>query len=194
MLEVLISCLKVLTSCLTVLIGSPISKLVSQRFSLIKFLFISNLFLIFIDRIAVISPKDEALILSKIQSDPFFKGTYKRSLLKTLYTNQISSKSSRFVMCKEVFMTIPIVIYTSKDFYLLDSLSDKIELLKSTGLITKWHYDIIKKDFMKFDGSSQPKVLTLDNLLGCFKLLGLGCLASVLVFAGELLFNKLKPK
>lgn len=111
-------------------------------------------------------------------------------MLKTLYSNQVGAKDSRLVICKEVFMTIPIVIYTSKNFCLLDSLSDKIEVLKSTGLILKWHYEIIKKDFMKADDVAQPKVMTVQQLLGCFKLLGLGCVTGVFVFVVECLLKK----
>lgn len=145
-------------------------------------------------RVVTISSKKKNFFLNKIQSDPLFKGTYMRSLLRTLYFNQISSKESRFVICKEVFMTIPIVIYTLKDFYLLDSLNDKIEMLKSAGLIDKWHFNNIKKDFMKIDLLKQPKVLTIRQLLGCFRLLCFGCLIGFVVFASECLLKKYFPK
>lgn len=87
-------------------------------------------------------------------------------------------------------MTIPIVLYTVKDFFLLDSLNDKIEMLKSSGLVDKWHFDIIKKNFIKTDFSKQPKVLTIKNLLGCFQLLSFGLFFGFVVFILECLLKK----
>jgi hypothetical protein len=113
-----------------------------------------------------------------------------RSLLRTLYYNQIGPKTSRFVICKEVFMTIPIVFYTVKDFYLLDSLNDKIEMLKASGLIDKWHYNNIKKNFIKTDSTKIPEVLTVQNLKGCFQLLFFGCIFGLVVFMLECLLKK----
>lgn len=92
-------------------------------------------------------------------------------------------------MCKEVFMTIPVVLYTLKDFYLLDSLDEKIEQMKSAGLFEKLNLDIIKKNLVKNDVEMFPKVLNVNNLLGSFQLLCLGfCLAS-LVFGLEILME-----
>lgn len=113
-----------------------------------------------------------------------------RSLLRTLYYNQISSKISRFVICKEVFMTIPIVLYAVKDFYLLDSLNDKIKMLKASGLIDKWHYHNIKKNFIKTDTTKIPEVLTVQNLMGCFQLLFFGCIFGQVVFTLECFLKK----
>jgi hypothetical protein len=140
--------------------------------------------------VRTIPSKEKNALLKKIQSDPTFKGTYMRSLLRTLYFNQINPKSSRFAICKEVFMTIPVVIYTVKDFYLLDKLNDKIETLKSAGLIEKWHHDIIKESLVKNDVESFPKVLELRNLMGSFQLFGLGIIVASLAFAVELLMGR----
>lgn len=123
--------------------------------------------------------------LKKIQNDPFFKGAVTRSAETTLYINQNRAKEDRFKICKEIMMTIPIVMYTKKDFYLLDAINLKIHYLKAAGLVDFWHSQNINVGLLNVKKSKQPKVLSFEKLQGCFTILFYGSFFSLIVFVFE---------
>lgn len=137
---------------------------------------------------------DETQYIDRIGSDPNFKGAYGQSLIRILYFDQISPnrKKGRFKICKEIFLTIPVVIYTKKNFYLLDALNEKIDILKASGLIDFWHFQDIDERLLNVKETRDPKVLTINHLSGCFQILFLGYFASFVVFAFELLLVKVR--
>lgn len=83
-------------------------------------------------------------------------------------------------------MTVPVIIYTKKDFYLLDQLNDKIETLKAAGLIDFWFDQDIDKRLLTSKKTDGPMILTVDKLLGSFQILLAGCFISFIVFVIEL--------
>lgn len=132
--------------------------------------------------------------MHKIQSDSSLKKTFGQSHLLTVYYNQVGSKGSRYTFCKETFMTVPSVIYTRKDFYLYDSLNEKIEVLRGAGLIDFWQFQYIDKRFINFKAAIEPKVMTMFQLLGCFEILFIGSVVSFLIFLLEMMFRKFKSR
>ena len=99
---------------------------------------------------AVIIPYDQILsTLKSIQTDPGFKAAWPRSLDVILYDNQMSSVENRLKVCKELLMTYPAVIYTKKNFYLLESINEKLNLLNAAGLIEFWHFQVVDLNFLK---------------------------------------------
>jgi len=90
-------------------------------------------------------------------------------------------------------MTIPIVIYTKKNFYLLQAMNDKIESLIAAGLIEYWHSLSYNKELLT-KHSIPPKVLTFDHLSGCFYIWICGCLVSLLTLVFELMISKIKRR
>lgn len=128
--------------------------------------------------------------LNKIRSDPNFKGAVGRSLTRILYANHINSQDRRFTICKEIVMTIPAVIYTPKDFYLMDSLNERIQMLKAAGLIDFWHFQDIDRQISIYEDLEYRKTLTLAQLLGSFQILGIGLGLCFVVFVIELLCHK----
>lgn len=108
-----------------------------------------------------------------------------RPLMKVIYLNQISSKEKRNHICKDVFMTISVVIFTKKDFYLLDEINNKIGMFQAAGLIDFWHNQNVNREIIDKD-KRYPVVLTLNQLLSCFQLLFVGFLISFLVFILEI--------
>lgn len=137
--------------------------------------------------LALISSGEKAFYLTKIQTDSKFKGAYIRSLKKTLYFNQLSGKESRFTICREFYMTVPLVAYTLKNFYLLESLDKKIEIFVSVGLIDYWHNQAIDERLQKMERQTYPKILGMEHLAGCFQILLVGFILSFVVFLFELL-------
>lgn len=60
--------------------------------------------------------------------------------LRTLYSNQISSKTSRHNICGAVFTTLLVVGNARKEFYQLCALKEKIEIFKAVSLIDFCHF------------------------------------------------------
>lgn len=121
----------------------------------------------------------------KMRTDPYFKGATVQPLLKTLFKNKQFKVTERYVICREVFKMIPIVIYSRKNYFLLDAFNDKIKFFRAAGLVEYWHFQNVDKKFLNskiFDG---PKVLTFDQLVGCFGVLVLGLLTGFISFIFE---------
>lgn len=85
---------------------------------------------------------------------------------------------------------LPVVIYSTKRFYLLEALNEKIEIFKSAGLIDVWHYQDVDKDFIKVRIVEAPKVLSLHQLVGSFQLLGSGYAIALVAFIREKLMKR----
>lgn len=132
------------------------------------------------------SSKHENLTL-KVQTDPSFKGAYARSLRMVLYSNQKSPKHLRSNICKEVLMTVPVVMYTRKDFYLLYMINMKLEMLRSAGLIDYWQFQFANEDTLNVKEQKYPRELKLYQMLGCFYLLLIGCTIAFVIFVIEIL-------
>lgn len=86
------------------------------------------------------------------------------------------------------------MIYSKKNFYLLDALDEKIDILKAAGLIEFWHFQDVDKRFLNVKEPKDPKVLTTKHLMGCFHILFFGCVASFMVLLFELLLTKMKTR
>lgn len=123
--------------------------------------------------------------MKKINSDPTFKGAMGRPLMKVIYLNQMSPKENRNHICKDVFMTISVVIFTKKDFYLLDKINNEIGKFQASGLIDFWHNQNVNREVEDKD-KRYPTVLKLTQLLSCFQLLFVGFLVSFLIFISEI--------
>lgn len=98
-------------------------------------------------------------------------------------------KSTKVKILNEVFITVPVVIYTKKNFHLLQALSEKIESLKATGLVSYW-YNKALKAASKIETDESPKQLTFEKLSGCFVLLVIGFLISFVSFCCEYFYVK----
>lgn len=126
-------------------------------------------------------------LIKKIQSDPHFKGAFGRSLFRILYSNQMNSRANRIPYCKEVVLTMPVVIYTKKSFYMRETFNRKIELLNSAGFIDFWLYENIDKRILNSKETEHREALTIINLVGCFQILFIGWAISFVAFGMELL-------
>lgn len=83
-------------------------------------------------------------------------------------------------------MTVPIVIYMRKDFFLLESLNKKIKMMKVAGLIDLWRRQDNDEHVLHIKEPKHPKVLTLKHLYGSFYVLGCGMGLSAVVLMIEL--------
>lgn len=123
--------------------------------------------------------------LRKIQSDPSFKGALGRTYTKLVYQNLQMPLEKRFHFCKEVLLNIPIVMYTRKNFFLVDELNEALEAFRTAGLIGKWYNDDLKLDSRNEKELIGPKTITLHDVFGSFQILSFGLIASFIVFIAE---------
>jgi hypothetical protein len=134
---------------------------------------------------------EQRIDLYNKSNDPSFKGTFFRSLTGILYTNQQNFNGTLFLICKEKYLTIPVVIYCRKDFFLLQRLNIKIGQLLAAGLIDHWHSSILDQRFLHKIESKQPKKIALEHLMGGIILWIVGCLIATITFACEILYFKM---
>lgn len=126
--------------------------------------------------------------------DSSFEGVFIRSLTGVLYTNQLNILSNKnvFTICKEQFIAYPVVLFTRKNFYLLEAIDKKIQIFQAAGLIEYWNSKAFIKIMKSNRALSFPTILTLKHLSGCFILLICGFSLSFSAFISELVAINVK--
>lgn len=120
--------------------------------------------------------------------NPEFREALIEQYSTIIFRNAFSVNITKSIVCKEIFMTIPSVIYTPKNFFLIDAMNEKIENFKAAGLIKYWHFRVFDdKSMFKVIESKTPRVIQMHHLLGCFQLWFYGLLLSILIFIKEIL-------
>jgi hypothetical protein len=93
----------------------------------------------------------------------------------------------------EIISINPVVLYFRKNHFLIDSFNEKLSLYRSAGLIEFFITLYIKKSFASNDQPG-PKVLTLYDLSGGFKVWLFGLAIATAVFLLEKLVNGMKHR
>lgn len=83
-------------------------------------------------------------------------------------------------------MTVPVVIYTRKDFFLVDAFNDKIDSIKAAGLVDRWHAQSFNSKLLNDKELEFHEALNLQHLSGCFQILIIGSILSAFVFLLEI--------
>lgn len=130
--------------------------------------------------------------IKRLTTDASLKVVVGRSSITAHYLNQMS-RSAKNAISREVFMTVPIVIYSRQDFYLLNSINEEIEQLKASGLIDFWTYQSVKRDKTPTI-SSLPKALQVKHFKGSFYIVALGWSVSFAAAVCECFIKKLPRK
>lgn len=144
-------------------------------------------------RMLKVSLKQGNDYVEQLKTDPSLKLAFGKSLDAAYYINQISN-TSRATICSEVFMTVPIVIYARQEFYLLNTINERIQQLSASGLIDFWASQDVNIGLLKAKEIFYPKVLNFKEFKGSFYVLSIGCVLGVLVFMFELFTSRLKVR
>lgn len=91
-------------------------------------------------------------------------------------------------------MSIPVVIFTRKNFYLLEAINKKISIIQAAGLIEYWHSQSVDQRFLKAHIPTEAKMLTWQHLSGCFVLLTGGLFVAFIVFTIEIGYKIVQSK
>lgn len=144
---------------------------------------------VFLARLVSLEGKDRESAVEKVK-DPSFKGAFSKTLTGALYLNQLSYNTTLYKICREPYMTLPIVIYVRKDFFLLNEINDKILLFQAAGLIEHWHSKSVDSKFLNIVEPTVLKKLNLKHLYGTFQIWFGGCIVAGIAFVVELVIDK----
>jgi len=135
------------------------------------------------------------LTLQKKTLDPYFKGAVVTSLDEVLYLNKFYRKRMKFNVLDEVVLSLPCVFYLQKDSYLTEVFNEKIDNMRSAGLVDYW---ISKYLEMKYLGTRKkkpvPRKLNFQELYGAFQVWMFGVVCSALTFAAEAIHQTMNKK
>ncbi|KAG5681324.1 hypothetical protein PVAND_010771 [Polypedilum vanderplanki] len=106
--------------------------------------------------------------------------------------NTDPERDFKLKICKEPLMTMNLVIYFRKSFYLIDEINKKITVLISSGIIDYWLRRSLD-DFREVK-NNHPRKLNIDDLTGPFNLLIIGHLTSLIIFLIEIFIYKMTLK
>jgi hypothetical protein len=101
--------------------------------------------------------------------------------LTALYWNEQNDADNQMKICREIFVTVPEVIYTKKNFFLLDEINEALNQLVESGLIEFWTFQSNRS----LKETTIPKVLSFSQVRGAFGVLFVGSIISLITFAGE---------
>lgn len=97
--------------------------------------------------------------------------------------NKANQKYFIHKICKEPLMTMNLVLYFRKNFYLSEELNKKIQALVSSGIIDYWLRRLLK-DFQNQE-QNQPSTFNIAELAAPFTILIIGYCISFTVFLFE---------
>jgi hypothetical protein len=117
-----------------------------------------------------------------------------KTALVTTITNLISfsqdHKSFPYKICKEHLVTVNVVFYYTKNFFLRTKLDMHIGSLVSAGLIEHWKSKYDNMRFWNYQTKIGPRVLSVDHLIGSFYILGFGYLCATIVLLIEIFIDR----
>jgi hypothetical protein len=120
--------------------------------------------------------------------DPLFKGAFLRSLTAVFYFNEENFRKGEklFTICKEFYKSYPVVLFARKNFFLMETINEKILRLQAAGLIDFWHSNSFDKRIWRAQKVSERQALKLSHLSGCFILWAIGIVSASATFIFEL--------
>ena len=108
-------------------------------------------------------------------------------LLEVILWNQENYKNFVFIVLKEYLFDVQIVYYYPKNFHLVHVLDEKLELLKSAGIVSMWMDYYVDKKYVNIKTpSTGPRIINVNQLLGGFEVWIIGMIISIVLFVIEI--------
>jgi hypothetical protein len=122
----------------------------------------------------------------------FDRAAFMATMTDVINENKKNENKFSLVVCKETVLMHYLVMYFSRNFYLVDSINRKISSFLSSGIMSHliekyvdlryWNVKSVKKG---------PQKLTIEHLRGTFNLWIIVNVISILIFLMEVLLMKL---
>lgn len=95
-------------------------------------------------------------------------------------------------VCKELVGTNLVVIYFSKNFYLIDAINQKLKAFATNGLLQHIIDDYVDMRYLQVKEIPKgPQTLTIDHLRGAFSVWMTCCLVCCAIFVIEVLVKSM---
>lgn len=146
--------------------------------------------ILFIFSKKIVELADFDAILEKITS-PNFKGSLMHTSSLIAYKNGLEN-GTKSIFCKEYLMTIAMVAYLRKNFYLTEIVNEKIGIFHATGLIDFWDRQSKTAIEKHVAVSDNRKPISLKNLEGMFIVYLYACIGSVMCWIAEIILRYAK--
>lgn len=121
------------------------------------------------------------------------KAAFMTSMTDAVFRNQKSHKQFVHKICKQQLLTVNTVMYFKKNFFLIDSINEKVSAFVNSGIMNYWIQNNLQMSFYK------PKIvkvgptrLSLEHLSGVYEVLLFGFFIAFIAFVGEIFWSKLK--
>lgn len=115
------------------------------------------------------------------------------SLTDVIFRNQLSYKDFVLKTCKEYLMTVSVVMYFPKNFYLREAINEILNDLSSIGLLEYWIQNYSDTRFLTIQKEQiGPKKLEIHHLFGPFNIWIIGIIVSLIIFFVEILGSHFK--
>lgn len=122
--------------------------------------------------------------------DQYSKTAVVSSFDEVVFLNKLNFKNFTYNACNEAIMTIPTVFYLRKHSYLTEIVNEKIDDLKSAGLIDYFISKYLDPKYLKVERAAEgPRKLNLRELLVAFQLLVYGLISGLVGFVIEISAN-----
>jgi hypothetical protein len=109
------------------------------------------------------------------------------------YRNQQTYKTFVLKVCREELMTVNIVMYFQKNFYLREAIDQKLSELNSNGILQHFiqKYSDERFNNIKFIQLG-PRKLNMQHLFGIFNILLIGLAIALIIFTMEVFVSNIK--
>lgn len=129
---------------------------------------------------------EEELIFGK-PLDESVKSAFMTSTTDIIYRNQQHYKEFVLTVCKEQVLTVNIVMYFPKNFYLRDAIDRRIRFLSTSGLLQFWTQKYADPKFINIKNvQTGPRRLNVQHLFGVLNIWAIGLAVALFVFLLEI--------
>lgn len=111
-----------------------------------------------------------------------------------IYRNQYHYKEFVLKVCKEKLLTVNIVMYFPKNFFMREAINRKLSELEASGLLEQLTQSYADPRFIniKATQSTGPQRLNVHHLFGVINIWAIGLAISLLIFVLEIFIQTLK--
>lgn len=115
------------------------------------------------------------------------------SLTDLIYRNEKTHKSFVLKVCKEQLLTVSVVMYFPKNFYLKEAIDKKISELATAGFLDYWIREFVDPRFLDVQHDiNGPTNMQIQHLTGIFDVWMIGLAVSMIIFLIEISSSILK--
>lgn len=104
-----------------------------------------------------------------------------------MYRNKKTFETFFLKVCKEKFVTLNIVMYFPKGFFLKNAIDKKLSELAASGILQFWINNYVDKKYLNFESPElEPQILQIQHLIGVFNVIFIMMGFAIVIFFIEI--------